>query len=330
MMTKKELIYNAVNGRENERLPYTFWTHLSGIDLDPVRLADTTYDFYKKYDIDLIKTMNNGMYAIEDFGAKIDYSQIPLGGVARIERTPINSAEDWKNISEPDFDKCEALQRELFSLRLLLDKVADENVPVIFTVFSPFTTADKLSGGKVLEHIRQGAADDVHRALQIITDLTCKLVKKANEEGVDGIFFASQMSSRDVCDEETFREFGAYYDRQVLLSSDGSCDAIHAHGTNIMFDILKDYPVDVFNWHCWESEPDLETAAAMDKCLMGGLVRGDITNCSYDNITSQIRACWDTLHGHKHILSPGCVIRYPLNEESMMFVRKAVKEVTGK
>ena len=328
-MNKRELIYNAVSGRKNEHLPYTFWTHLSGIDLDPVLLAEKTYEFYKEYDIDLIKTMNNGMYAVEDFGCKVDYSPIALGGVARIASTPINEPEDWQKIRPLELDKCDALQRELYSLRLLLEKVKDEDVPVIFTVFSPFTTANKLSGNKLLSHIREGAEKDVHRALQIITDVTVDLVRKANEMGVDGIFFASQMSSHDMCSEENFLKYGAYYDKQILMASNGYCDTIHAHGNNIMFDILKDYPIDIFNWHCWESEPDLRTAASMDKCLMAGLVRGDITSRNFEAIRHQISQCWNTLHGHKHILSPGCVIRYPLNAEALHFVDKAIKEITG-
>lgn len=35
-----------------------------------------TYDFYREYDLDFIKTMNNGMYGVECFGCKIDYSDI--------------------------------------------------------------------------------------------------------------------------------------------------------------------------------------------------------------------------------------------------------------
>ena len=72
-MNKKERIYAAVRGEKTDRLPYAIWTHLPGIDMDPERLANETYKFFKTYDTDLIKTMNNGMYAIEDFGCEIDY-----------------------------------------------------------------------------------------------------------------------------------------------------------------------------------------------------------------------------------------------------------------
>ena len=329
MMNKKERIYRAVRGEKPDKLPYAIWTHLPGIDMDPERLADATYDFFKTYDTDLIKTMNNGMYAIEDFGCEIDYSGIRKGGVAKLVSTPINSIEDWGKIVPMKIDECKAIQRELYSLKLLLEKVKEDDVPVIFTVFSPFTTANKLRGGKILEDIATGKTEKIHDALAMIAELTSELVKKAIGLGADGVFFASQMSSYDVTDEKTFREFGEYYDRIVLNASTGTCDTIHCHGTNIMFDILKEYPVDIFNWHAWESAPSLEEAKAIGKCVMGGLDRRDITERNYDKISYQISECLKTFQNRNHILAPGCVIRYPLDKETLAYIKKTADELQG-
>ena len=326
-MNKKERIYAAVRGEKTDRLPYAIWTHLPGIDMDPERLADETYKFFKTYDTDLIKTMNNGMYAIEDFGCEIDYSQIEKGGVAKLISTPINSLDDFKKIKALDINECKAIQRELYMLKLLLEKTKDENVPVIFTVFSPFTTINKLCGNRILDYIKTGETKVIHEALKAITDLTAKLVKKVNVSGADGIFFASQMSSYDVTDEKTFREYGEFYDRQVLKTSTGMCDTIHCHGTSIMFDILKDYPVDIFNWHAWESLPSLEEAKATGKCIMGGLDRRDITDRNFDKIRFQIQECLKTFEKKKHILAPGCVIRYPLDQKVLSFIKKTSDEL---
>ncbi len=330
MTTKKERIYNAVNGRETDRQPYAMWTHLPGIDLDPVKLAETTYQFYKEYDIDLIKTMNNGMYAIEDFGCTVDYSDIAKGGVARVVTTPVNSVEDWKKVKPVEIENSVALKRELYSLKLLLEKVKDEEVPVLFTVFSPFTTANKLCGGKILEHISNGNSEDIHKALQAITDTTIKVVKEANRLGASGVYFATQMSNYSICSEEIFREFGAYYDKQVLQASEGFADAVHCHGSDIMYDMLKEYPVDIFNWHVGESEPSMAEAKKMNKCLMGGIVRGDITNKNREAIRKQIEEAWKVMQGIHHILSPGCVIRYPLDKETLAYIRTVIDEVCVK
>ena len=155
-MNKKERIYAAVRGEKTDRLPYAIWTHLPGIDMDPEKLAEKTFEFFKTYDTDLIKTMNNGMYAIEDFGCEIDYSQIEKGGVATLISTPINSIDDFKKIRPMNIDECKAIQRELHMLKLLLEKTKNENVPVIFTVFSPFTTINKLCGNRILDYINTG------------------------------------------------------------------------------------------------------------------------------------------------------------------------------
>ena len=125
-MTKRERIRAVVEGREPDKLPYSFWTHLPGIDLDPERLAEETYKFYRTYDVDFIKTMNNGMYAIEDFGCEIDYSEVLKGGVAHVVKTPIHQAEDWYKLSVCPVDKG-SLARELKSLALLLEKTKQED-----------------------------------------------------------------------------------------------------------------------------------------------------------------------------------------------------------
>ena len=63
------------------------------------------------------------------------------------------------------------------------------------------------------------------------------------------------------------------YDLQVLEGArDGWFNAIHAHGDDIMFDLVKDYPVQVFNWHVWESLPELkEGIDYTNKCVMAAL-----------------------------------------------------------
>lgn len=322
-MTKKERIAAAIEGRRPDTLPYSFWTHLPGIDLNPEELAEKTYEFYKTYDVDFIKTMNNGMYAIEDFGCEIDYSAVIKGGVAKVVKTPIETAEDWYKLT-PCSVKEGSLARELKSLSLLLDKVRGEEVPVIFTVFSPLTIANKLSGNRLKEHLKAGYGDAVHFALRVICETTCSLAREVLELGADGIFFAAQSSTYDFMTVEEYREFGVPYDLEVLeAAKKGWMNTIHAHGDNIMVEILKDYPVPIFNWHAWETLPAVNEASVLTgKCLMGGLSRTDITQCNRNAIQHQIYECCRMLGGCNQILTPGCVIRYPLDNEMLAYVKK--------
>ena len=322
-MNKRERIWAAVHGEKTDILPYSFWTHLPGIDLDPEKLAEATYNFYKTYDVDFIKTMNNGMYAIEDFGCEIDYSEVLTGGIAKVVSTPIQTPDDWYNIKACSIHKG-SLARELKGFQLLLDKIKEENVPVIFTIFSPLTIAAKLSGGKLRQHIEDGHADAIHYALRVITETTCNMTREVLNMGADGIFFAIQNANYDFMTPEKYQEYGVVYDLEVFQAAEkGWMNTIHAHGSNIMFEILRDYPAQVFNWHAWEALPAVDEAYALSgKCLMGGLDRRDITNCNRNEIQHQIYECYRLMKGQNQILTPGCVIRYPLNDDMLEYIKK--------
>lgn len=324
-MTKKERIMAAIHGEPVDQVPYSLWSHLPGIDLDPVANAEKTYDFYKTYDVDILKTMNNGMYSIEDFGAKVDYSDIAKGGVAKILDTPVKTPDDWGKVQPVSLHEG-AMAREQRYLKLLLDKTKGE-VPVVFTVFSPLTTANKLCP-HMLEHIKAGEGAKVKQALKAITETTCGLVQRVIELGADGIFFATQLSSYDLTEESIYKEYGMPYDLAVLAASQGWCNVLHAHGKNIMFPLLRKYPVQIFNWHAWESLPDIRQAQVMTgKCIMAGLERMDITDHHKNEIEHQIYETLVQTEGKKVILSPGCVIRYPLDPDMLSFVRKAKEEI---
>ena len=97
-MNKIDRIKLALSGEKQYEIPFSFWTHLPEIDRNPEKVAQTTYDIYKQYDLDFVKTMNNGMYAVEDYGTDIDFSEVAKGGVAKVVSTPINRYEDWATL----------------------------------------------------------------------------------------------------------------------------------------------------------------------------------------------------------------------------------------
>ncbi len=301
---------------------------MPGTDLDPEAIAQKTYEFYKTYDFDFVKTMNNGMYAVEDFGCTIDYSEIAKGGVAKLVSSPVHCADDWKKLKVCSCDKG-SNARELRHLKLVLDKLSGEEVPVIFTVFTPITIADKICGGELTEYLEGGYGEEVKSALEVITETTCQLAEAAISQGADGIFLASQMSSYDKCTVRQYAEFGKPYDLRVLeAAKKGWMNTLHCHGNDIMFELLKDYPVQIFNWHAWETLPDLEEAYMLTgKCLMGGLNRTDITKKNKGAIQNQIFQCFKELGGLHQILTPGCVIRYPLDDEMLAFIGKTRNEI---
>ena len=325
-MEKRERVEAALRGTALDRVPFSFWTHFPDVDMDPVLLAEKTYQFYKEYDLDFIKTMNNGMYPIEGYDCTIDFSQVEQGGVAKLIQGPIRKPNDWRKINPLDI-RSGALERELYGLKLVIEKLGTK-APVVMTVFSPLTVASKLSKNLVIEHIQNGEIAHLHQALEALADNTARLIEKAIEIGASGVFFASQLSQRKYLSESQYKEVGVPYDLKALNgASKGWFNILHLHGDQIMFSLLKDYPVQCMNWHVWETTPDFSKARLeTDKCLMGGIVRSNITENNLEGVNRDIALSWKQLQGYKHIITPGCGIRHPVNPDMLRYTSNVIKE----
>ena len=337
-MTKVERIKAAVKKQPTDKLPYSFWTHFPDYDQDPALVAQKTYEFFKEYDIDFIKMMNNGMYSTVDFGCEQDSSQVKSGGATFLTKSPIQCAEDWTKLRPVDIHKG-VYGRELEHLKRLVDLVKGE-APIVFTVFTPISTAVKIamSMGKTgdenmfMSHIKEGHGEEVKQGLEVITEVTERLAEEVISLGADGIFFASQMASYKYMEEETYEEFGKPYDLRVLdAAKNGWFNMIHAHGDHIMLNLLKDYPVDCFNYHAYEGLPTPRDVSILTgKCIVGGLERDRITGRDYNSIIHNIVQSIEDLGGIGHILTPGCVVHYPLDEKTLAFIRQAKEEIEVK
>ena len=326
-MSKKENIKRMLKGDFIGEVPFSFWTHFPNIDRDPEQIAQATYKLYKEFHTDFIKTMNNGMYSTEDFGTEIDHSEVLKGGVSKLIKTPINSYSDWKDLPLLSLKIASSLQRELDYLKRLLNLVKDE-VPVIVTVFSPLTTADKLSKGKIQSHLSQNDGVDLISALDKIAAVTAEFASETIRLGASGIYLASQLSTFEKLSAAQYHKYGKPFDLKVLeAAKEGWFNVLHLHGKDTMFDVVKDYPVQVINWHIGECYPGpREGQIYSGKVIMGGLNRWDISRSSYNSLHHQIyRAVYDT-RGEGLILTPGCVIPQPFDSEIIDYIKQIKKE----
>jgi uroporphyrinogen decarboxylase len=330
MAEKLERIRRALAGELVDRVPFSAWTHFPGIDLDPDRLADATLAFYRNLDLDFLKSMSNGMFSIEDYGCDCDFSAVAEGGVASVTRYAVETPADWEKLREPDIEKG-ALGRELRSLSRLLHALGGE-APVLATVFSPLTTAQKLSGAKFLEHLR-AHPQRVKQGLSTIAACTARFAVRAVELGCAGLYFASQMSQRSQLGEEEYREFGVPYDLQVLEAIEGGSwfNVIHIHGEDILFSLLEGYPVQGISWHVWETKPTVEEFIGADsaKCIVGGVRRSMITSGDLPELAKDVSEMMRITGGRRLMLAPGCVIRAPYDQETLRYLRKTIDQAAG-
>lgn len=305
---------------------FSFWSHFPEADLDAEALAEATVAFQRRFDLDFVKTAPNGMYAVEDLGVRVDFSEVPRGGVATVVETPYDAPEAWARLPEPDLTRG-ALARELRALRLM--RVAMPGVPIVFTVFSPMTIAAKLSRGRIHAQIAARVSiDAVHIALDRIARSVSALSQAALAAGADGVFFAHQDTGRHLLSYDDFCEFVAPYDIEALIGAQqGRFNILHVHGEQIRFRAIQDYPVHALNWHNWETRPS--TAAGMltsGKCIVGGVDRWSITQNDVPAVQRQILETMRAVRGHGDlIIAPSCAIRAGFSEQTMHDVRDFVR-----
>lgn len=328
-MTKRERVSAALAGGPVDRIPISFWRHFPDIDLDPMALADALLRFHRRYDLDFIKVMPNGVYCVEDWGCEIAY-QGGSGGARTCVRHAVRRIEDWTGLRRQD-PSAPALARELRCLRAVCAGKGDD-APVLQTIFSPFTVARKVAGPDLVCETMLRDPGRLHAAMDVITATVEAYVGACLEAGADGVFFATQAATPDVLTPEEHRQFVEPYDRRVLAAARarGAIVLFHLHGDRpYLAGLAPLYPVQALNWHDRRTSPSLaEALGQVSQTLVGGLEEGgSMVTDSPAAVRSQVCDAVAQCHGRRLIVGPGCVMDLRVPEANLAAARQAVEEV---
>lgn len=334
-MYKDERIKAVLDGKEPDRIPCSVWMHMSKVDQDPVSLAEALVEFNKEYDFDFIKLMPFGAYSTQDWGCKIEFYCTPYKEPI-VVRPAIQCLDDYDRIN------CLGATYGTWGKTLsIVDHVArlvDSHTPYLQTIFSPATTLRKLGGARVFKDMKEHP-EKVHKALEAITETTINFVKANVEKGVSGFFFATQTATYDLMDDVMYAEFCKIYDHHVIKEY---CDktwfnVMHVHGSNIMFDTVKNYPCNCLNWHDRDTKPSLKEAREVtDKALLGGIMEvphitehglvyeSFLGTRTPEEVIQHVHEAIDSVDGKGLIVGPGCVCDPKTSKENLHAVRAAV------
>lgn len=310
-LSHRERLENTLSQEKTDRIPIALWHHFPVDDQDPIALANATIAFQASFDFDLVKVMPTSSFCIKDWGVD-DKWEGDVEGTRRYTKRAINHVSDWAKLIVLDPYKG-FLDNQLKCLARLKEAFSD-HTPYIQTIFNPLSQAKNLIGEKLLlSHLRQ-YPEALHTGLEIITETTIKFIEAAKQFGIDGIFLALQHASYHLLSEREYQEFGKPYDLKILKAVDDLwLNMAHIHGTEIMFDLVSDYPVQILNWHDRETAPDLKTA--LDRfpgVVCGGIGRIDtLVLGTPAAVTKQAHQAIEQTNGTRLILSTGCVL--PLN-----------------
>ncbi len=325
-MTKRERVVAAIKGYPVDRVPVSFWRHFPDIDHDPDLLAEAMIQFQRRYDLDLVKLMPSGMYGTEDFGCRPGDPN-PVTGAKRLLEGPIQTPGDWETLRVPPIDEG-ARGRELRCLRAVRTALGPD-VPIVQTVFSPLTTAAKMTSPDRLVEMIRTHPPQVRQGLETIARAEERFVAACMESGADGIFFATQLAQEPVVGDALYRMFGVPYDLRVLaaVNKTGHISIIHVHGTAVLFPRFLGYPAPLLNWHDRRTRPDLVDGRRQFTrgAVAGGLdERGVLLEGPPPRIAEDVHAIVRETGGVRHVLAPGCVLPLAVSDAHLDAVRGAV------
>jgi uroporphyrinogen decarboxylase len=313
----------AIAGRETDRVPVALWRHYPEDDQDAGKLAAHMVAWQKQWDFDLVKFMPSGTYGVEDWGAKTEWQGL-WNGARAVTVEGLKSAEEWRRLPKLDPRKG-VLGAQNESLRLAAKELGGK-APILQTVFSPLTTARKLAGEPLIEHLRK-APDALEAGLRTITDVSIAFAEEALKAGAHGIFFATQLATTDMLTEEEYRRFGRKFDLEFFNALKGKTrvDMLHIHGENIMFDLLADYPCGMLNWHDRITAPPLKEALGKFKgALVGGVEERELlVKGGEAAVRAQVRDAVAQTGGRRLVVGPGCVAAIAAPEAN---IRAVVEE----
>ena len=307
-MNHWERVEAALAGAPTDRAPVALWKHFPDDDLDPVKLAAHSVRWQNRWNFDLVKFMPSGMYGVEDWGTLTAYKGAANGARESVQPA-VTRAEDWRRLKPLD-TRHGSYGRQNEALAMTARELGG-TVPILQTVFSPLTTARKMSSERLLADLRRDP-EAVEHALQVITDVTIQFALQALQVGAHGMFFATQLASYRLLTTQEYERFGRRFDLQIFEALKGKAkfNMLHIHGDDIMFDLLSGYPAEMLNWHDRLTEPSLRQACARFQGLLVGGVNehGTLVKGSEGDIEAEVQEALAQTGGRRLMIGPGCVL----------------------
>lgn len=337
-MNSTERLKALVAGEPTDRMAAVLWKHTTMVDRHQNDFFKKTVQIREENDWDFIKICHNGFYFIEDMGCEIEWPSNEID-MPKMVHFAIDDPYDWKELKRLSIHKG-AWKREIEFTKRLADHYQGR-VPILGTVFSPFTTAGEMTGGyprrEMIVAQMHHHPEVIKDALKLLTEMTIEFSVALADAGADGIFLADQFGSRNFLTKDEHTEYVKKYDLQVLdaIKDKTWFNMLHVHGfDNLMMENVADYPVQAFNWEDHLGNYSLgDMRKITDKILIGGIEQAhdfDLNDrdALKEYFKNRIRDARKQA-GEKLIIGPGCVVPTSVPEWKFNVLREAADEVSA-
>ena len=323
-MTRRNRLTATFAGDPVDRPPVALWRHWPVDDQRGDELARASLLFQYTYDFDFIKITPSSNYSVAGYGVESWWAGNQEGTRSKGPGI-IHDPADWTALQP--LDPQEGLLAEIIKANQLVSDTVKEDIPFIQTIFNPLSQAKTIARERLLLDLRQNP-DALKAGLATLTESTLRFIEALKATGCHGIFLALQHATYNLLTEAEYREFGRPFDLQILEATEGMWfTMIHLHGTNVMFDLVADYPAQAINWHDVETPPSLgEGLARTPMAVCGGLRQWEtMLRGTPDTVAAEAKAAIAATQGRRFILGTGCVTPITAPTGNMLAARRAVE-----
>ncbi|PYN22172.1 MAG: uroporphyrinogen decarboxylase [Candidatus Rokuibacteriota bacterium] len=309
-MTRRERVMAAVRGAPVDRVPVSLWLHNFATENSAETLAAETLRLARRFEWDFLKPQSRAQCFAEMWGLRYAPSR-ERATPYTVTRAPLATAADLRRL-EPADARTGALGEQLQALQAIRKAMGAET-PIIWTVFSPLMVLPYLLvGGRTtaLPLMRSEPAAMDH-ALDAMAVTLGDYARAAVEAGADGLFYATNMATRELSSAAECRRFQRPYDLRILRSVETApFNVLHVCGPEVLFDEFADYPATVLSWATVPGNPSLADGhRRTGRAVLGGLpAKPVVAGLPPSEVEARGRRAIAEMRGRFLLLGPDCSI----------------------
>jgi len=275
-LNRKVRVDRALEGRDVDRPPFSFWHHF-GLKTAEDH-ARATLDFHRQYRTDFVKVMSDFAYP-----------------------HPAGKWYELKVESNPFPAQIRALE--------LIRNGLDGQTYFIETLFNPFNVAEKLSSPEEVRRLKNEKPQALLDALDVITQSEIRHAKRALATGAAGILLAVANANDAAMSRDDYVRFSAPFDRRILEAvRTARLNILHLHTDRDQLSVFRDFPAAAINYSLHVTGiPISDVRRDFSMAIMGGIDEVNYRKLEKSEIEAQYKSA-AAAAGPKFLLSPGCSV----------------------
>jgi len=287
-MNKIERVRATLSGKPVDHPPFTVWYHFGTQHASPEQTAEVHLGFFEAYDFDYLKVMNDYDYPMPE-GMEV-----------------MTTAADLKRLSLFDVAKT-PMGNQLKALEIIAKRLKGKAL-FVDTLFNAWNTIRRNLVKEALPELMADHPRELLEALKIINQNLIQYALASLDRGSAGIFFSVPATAESLTVEQ-YEKFMRPFDLEFLnaVQGKGEMHILHAHGEQLYFDRLLDYPAQAIAWADLHGGPTIaEARKKTSLTLVAGVDHVKFPYVSAKIIREQVKATMAQAGNTRFILAPGC------------------------